>query len=157
MARKRLSPPPDHETAVARGKLGGRPKAEDLEHRCQAKSKQTGKRCGQVAIPGARVCVYHGGDAPQVKAAATRRLYEACDPALDKLLTLLCSKNESVALSAAREILNRAGIQATEVFQFRRFDVSKLDTLTTEELQMALVLAQKMTVGPSDDPAESGS
>jgi len=29
--------------------------------RCQARSKRTGKRCRRAAVPGKRVCYYHGG------------------------------------------------------------------------------------------------
>lgn len=42
--------------------------------KCTAKSKQTGKRCGQWPVPGAKVCRFHGGYAKQVKAAATERV-----------------------------------------------------------------------------------
>jgi hypothetical protein len=41
--------------------------------KCTAKSKQTGKRCGQYPVPGAKVCRFHGGKAPQVKQAAEIR------------------------------------------------------------------------------------
>jgi hypothetical protein len=46
------------------------PKAE----RCTGTAKSTGERCTQPAIPGGTVCRYHGGGAPQVKAAAEQRL-----------------------------------------------------------------------------------
>lgn len=45
--------------------------------RCGATAKTTGKQCGYSAIPGGVVCRFHGGRAPQVKAAAERRLAEA--------------------------------------------------------------------------------
>ena len=41
---------------------------------CTATSKQTGKRCGAYPPAGSAVCRYHGGLAPQVRAAAVRRL-----------------------------------------------------------------------------------
>jgi hypothetical protein len=41
---------------------------------CTAKSSRTGKRCGKQAIKGATVCRTHGASAPQVKAAADRRV-----------------------------------------------------------------------------------
>jgi hypothetical protein len=41
--------------------------------KCTAKSKQTGKRCGQYPVPGAKVCRFHGGKAPQVEKAAEVR------------------------------------------------------------------------------------
>lgn len=44
------------------------------DRRCTATSRTTGKRCGAWAIAGAVVCHYHGGAAPQVKAAAEARV-----------------------------------------------------------------------------------
>lgn len=41
---------------------------------CTATSRQSGQRCKRVPVPGAEVCVFHGGGAPQVRAAAERRL-----------------------------------------------------------------------------------
>ncbi len=45
--------------------------------RCRATSKRSGERCRRLAIPGGAVCVMHGGAAPQVAAAAQRRLSSA--------------------------------------------------------------------------------
>ena len=45
-----------------------------LSQKCHAQSKRTGKQCGQWAIPGGRVCKWHGGAAPQVIAKAEARL-----------------------------------------------------------------------------------
>lgn len=42
--------------------------------RCSATSKRTGNPCGHWATGGATVCKWHGGAAPQVLAAAERRL-----------------------------------------------------------------------------------
>jgi len=44
--------------------------------KCTATSKQSGKRCGHWPVPGATVCKWHGGGAPQVRAAAERRVQE---------------------------------------------------------------------------------
>lgn len=43
---------------------------------CHAKTK-AGRDCRQRPIPGGKVCRYHGGGAPQVRAAAARRLATA--------------------------------------------------------------------------------
>lgn len=48
----------------------------DDSRRCTGTSKQSGERCGRPAIPGGTVCNFHGGKAPQVVAAAQRRLVE---------------------------------------------------------------------------------
>lgn len=42
--------------------------------RCTATAKSTGERCRHRAMTGANVCRHHGGRAPQVKAAAAKRL-----------------------------------------------------------------------------------
>jgi hypothetical protein len=42
--------------------------------RCRATAKGSGQQCKRRAAPGAVVCVKHGAGAPQVKAAAQRRL-----------------------------------------------------------------------------------
>lgn len=44
--------------------------------RCTATAKSTRERCKRRPVPGANVCVKHGGKAPQVQAAAARRLAE---------------------------------------------------------------------------------
>ncbi len=55
--------------------------------RCHARSKQSGQRCKRLAIPGGTVCVMHGGAAPQVAAAARRRLSDAaCRQLLPKVV-----------------------------------------------------------------------
>ena len=48
----------------------------DESKRCVATSKRTGRRCGLARIPCTTVCAKHGGAAPQVRAAAARRVAE---------------------------------------------------------------------------------
>jgi hypothetical protein len=48
----------------------------DEAKRCTATSRRTGQRCGLARIPGTTVCAKHGGAAPQVRAAAARRVAE---------------------------------------------------------------------------------
>ena len=68
----------------AHGLMGKRARILPNSPQCKAKSTRTGKRCGKVAILGGTVCRFHGGAAPQVKAAAAQRvrdmLAEAIDP-----------------------------------------------------------------------------
>lgn len=44
------------------------------ERRCRGTHKKRGDRCKRPAIPGGTVCTMHGGGAPQVRAAAERRV-----------------------------------------------------------------------------------
>jgi len=76
--------------------------------RCTAHSKQTGDRCKQPCVPGARVCHYHGGAAPHVKQAAQERLQIFQAPALDGLVELIeQTQFPSVRYAAIRDVLDR--------------------------------------------------
>lgn len=48
----------------------------DPSRQCTATSSRSGERCRAPAILGGQVCQAHGGRAPQVRAAANRRLVE---------------------------------------------------------------------------------
>ena len=75
--------------------------------RCHARSKTTGQQCRQAVVPGATVCHYHGGAAPQVKDAARERLCAMIHPALQAWAELLEQKEfPTVRFSTAREIVN---------------------------------------------------
>ena len=83
--------------------------------KCTAHKSTNGEPCGNWAIKGGTVCRYHGGSAPQVKAAADRRWRERLDamidPALDRLEALSESAaTEAVKLRATDSILTRAGV-----------------------------------------------
>lgn len=78
---------------------------------CTATAKQTGKRCTQIPPPGMTVCRFHGGAAPQVVAAAQRRLMEASLPAASVLIREAATADKSSdRIRASSEILDRAGI-----------------------------------------------
>ena len=85
----------------------------DAEHlmgvqRCSAQSKQSGQRCKRAVVPGARVCHYHGGAAPQVKEAADERLRALLYPAIQTLAELIDLKEfPTVRLGASKDILDR--------------------------------------------------
>lgn len=51
-----------------------KPRRTVAKNRCTAKSSQSGERCKKAAVLGTHVCRSHGAAAPQVKAAALRRL-----------------------------------------------------------------------------------
>jgi hypothetical protein len=82
---------------------------------CKAKSKRTGLPCRQPAIPGGTVCHYHGGAAPQTKAAAVRRLEAAADSLAARLVRIaLDSADENTAIRAISTALDRAGVTAKQ-------------------------------------------
>ena len=101
--------------------------------KCRATNRQ-GNPCRQPAIPGGTVCFYHGGAAPQVKAAAERRLLAAVDPAITALVELLQdAERDSDRLRAITLILDRAGItQAQQVdvltASFLEDEIARMET-----------------------------
>ena len=75
--------------------------------RCHARSKTTGQQCRQAVVPGATVCHYHGGAAPQVQEAARERLRAMIHPALQAWAELLeQTEFPTVRFSTAREVVN---------------------------------------------------
>jgi hypothetical protein len=48
-----------------------------MAERCGAKARSTGKPCTQPVVPGTARCRFHGGAAPQVRAAGERRIQAA--------------------------------------------------------------------------------
>lgn len=65
---------------------------------------------------GGNVCYHHGGNAPQVKAKAQRRLQQAADALVQRLLGFALDGNvaDPVALQAIRDALDRAGLGAKQ-------------------------------------------
>jgi hypothetical protein len=56
----------------------------------------------------------HGGKASQVKAKAAERLAALVDPAIAKLLKLLSSELDGVALGAVKDVLDRNGLKTPD-------------------------------------------
>lgn len=79
---------------------------------CKAKTSR-GLKCKAQAMLGGRVCRVHGGSAPQVMAAAARRILLAADPAAARLIAIALSKKteHKDAITAIKDLLNRAGIR----------------------------------------------
>ena len=87
--------------------------------RCKAKSKTTGERCKNPPIPGGTVCHWHGGAAPQVRAASARRVFEALiGPALMEYRNIIEDPKTppAVKLAAVKDLFDRTGYkQPTEI------------------------------------------
>ena len=85
-----------------------------MKRTCTAR-RTDGQPCKASAIKGATVCRVHGGSAPQVRAAAQRRLLEAADPAAAELVHLaLDAESPNVRLAAVRDLLDRAAVGGPE-------------------------------------------
>lgn len=82
--------------------------------RCVAHKTGTGEPCQAYAISGGKVCVYHGGMAPQVREAARRRMAEHIPDALDTLVAALQDSSGAVRVRAADSLLDRLGLKAPE-------------------------------------------
>jgi hypothetical protein len=82
----------------------------DHPRRCTAHRSGDGKPCGAWAIRGGFVCRVHSGGAPQVKAAARRRLDHAADLMARQLLNMAIDDNvsDAVKLAAIRDALDRS-------------------------------------------------
>lgn len=89
------------------------------ETQCTARSKRTGKRCRAPSMLGGNVCRAHGGAAPQTRAKAQRRLQQAADVLVQRLLGLALGGDvaDAVALQAIRDALDRAGLGAKQALE----------------------------------------
>ena len=82
---------------------------------CTATSKTSGKPCRYPAVPGAAVCRFHGGNAPQVRAKAMDRLIALQHPAVSALSELIDQKEfPTVRYAASRDVLDRTIGRPTE-------------------------------------------
>ena len=100
---------------------------------CKATSKGSGNRCRQPPYPGATVCRYHGGAAPQVIRKADQRLRELEFPAIERIAQLIDQKEfPSVAYQASKDILDRIRGRATEYIDAK---VSSITGLSDEALR----------------------
>lgn len=111
---------------------------------CTATNRQ-GERCRRQPIPGGTVCVMHGGRLPQTVAAAKRRLLEAVEPAISRLLTYIdsppglcgvCGRSDDTGaiVRAAQVVLDRAGLHPSLTVEVQPAAVNPLEGLTTDEL-----------------------
>lgn len=115
---------------------------------CVAMSKRSRTRCRRAPIPGGTVCKMHGGGAPQVKAAAAKRLDELRPLAIRRLEWLMQqSDHPSVMYQAVKDVLDRVDGRAVEHVEMRAqwsLDPAVLARLSTEALEAALAHAERV-------------
>lgn len=79
----------------------------------------------------------HGGSAPQVKAAARRRLLEAVDPVIARLVDIaLHEQDPKTALVALRDVLDRVGVSEP-----KQIEIVTLDAVEQEIARLEAELA----------------
>lgn len=100
---------------------------------CRARAR-SGLRCRRRPIKGGVVCHKHGGGAPQVKQSAAARIAALVDPALDALTRALRSQDLGAAVRAAKDLLDRAGLQATT-----KIDVAGLASVPVTAIERRIV------------------
>lgn len=119
---------------------------------CSAK-RTNGEPCKRWAIRGGAVCASHGGRLPRVRQRADERIeaqkakvLTLLPAAVAKLSDLLDSPSEIVALRAAVQILERAGLVATARVQPDATNV----TLGTLDAELERLLNLRPRLGVKD-------
>ncbi len=124
------------------------PVREDL--RCTATAR-TGERCGQYAISGARVCRFHGGKIPAVRAAAARRV--ATEKATRQVAADVAAVIAHEGLTPVGNPLDALGRLASEVLTMKDALAARVNALTdmrysaagagTEQLRAEVALLER--------------
>jgi len=90
-----------------------RPAGPDNEYFRTAEGEVQTRPCERSPIKGGVVCPKHGGQAPQVRAKANKRLLAMVEPSLIRLGALVAQEEHlPTALGAIRTVLERAGSAA---------------------------------------------
>lgn len=114
---------------------------------------------------GGNVCYHHGGNAPQVKAKAQRRLQQAADALVQRLLGFALDGTvaDPVALQAIRDALDRAGLGAQqalavevkqEPWEELLGDVAHITKAQHEAMKRGELLPAPAALPPADDRAD---
>ena len=88
--------------------------------RCTSKAKQSGVRCKNYPLRGAKTCKFHGSATKRSKAKAHRiQIEELIEPSLIKLKDMIEAKGTppAVLLAAIKDVLDRGGLKAPQVIE----------------------------------------
>ncbi|MCD4527452.1 hypothetical protein [Nocardioides sp. cx-173] len=118
--------------ASAAARKAKREKGEPIARPCSAR-RTNGEPCKNSAIRGGTVCARHGGSAPQVRAAANRRLVEMVLPAMKELHIILTKPDTADAdkLKAISMVLNRSGYSERQQIDIGLREPTPWDDLET--------------------------
>lgn len=115
-----------------------KPDADYVESsRCTATAR-TGLQCAKYAIPGGTVCHIHGGNAPQVRAAALSRLTEVRDMALDRLLEAMAPPESSMFAVEVKDLLAVVDKLTTKVQLLSGEATTRDETVKVDEVRLRL-------------------
>jgi hypothetical protein len=103
------------------------PDSGPMKRRCSGTANSTGEQCRLPPIRGGTVCHKHGGSAPQVRAAAGRRLAEA------QALTTYERYSVNGNSPGPVDVLAELSRLVAEVVRFRDFTAGRIEALTAEE------------------------
>lgn len=97
-------------------------------------------------MPGATVCRYHGGAAPQVQKKAALRLLELVDPAIATLARTMAdpAAPHAARIRAAENVLDRAGVP-------RRVEATEADIAKAVLLERLLAMRDQTPPAPEHD------
>ena len=87
---------------------------------CTATAKSTENRCGNPPVPGCKVCKFHGGAAPQVKAAGALRVMEGLvGSALVEMERLIQDSDvaDNVKATMIKDLLDRTGFKPAQTIE----------------------------------------
>jgi len=136
----------------------------DATYKCGA-LKRDGSPCEKWALRGFDRCLLHGGGTALAKNAIKKRLLALAGPALDRLVELMSSSDDKVALAATIGLLDRAGLGPHAVVDVneRRQEIADLsDEALAQRLRQSLreLAERRSTVidieshRPDETPAE---
>lgn len=108
---------------------------DEIARQCTA-TNRAGERCQKSAMRGQQVCHFHGGRNPGALRKAQERLLALAEPAIEGLNHALESNDLPAIVSAARVVLDRAGLgpRATVTLQRGNGGDEDLSHLSLEEL-----------------------
>ena len=121
----------------------------DTDHKHWTPELREQVKCQNRTVPGAEVCVHHGGNAQQVIKMAKQRLGEMVMPALEREMAIIrTSKQHGPVVAAIKDVLDRCGLKEAYKIKIEggdgKYDVKNLDSMSEEEIVTLVQLLKKL-------------